>query len=306
MSIRMLRTLIAIEESGTFGEAAKAVFVTHAAVSQQMKSLEAEWKLQLFDRSPRTPVLTPIGRAVVTKAREVVKEYDNLIPSTIGDDGLHGELMLGAIPTVLVGLVPLTVSSLKKSYPKLHIHLQPGLTNELILQLERGRIDAAVVSRPSSIPKGFIWQSVAIEELQLLTSQDTVSDNPTQILKNNPFIRFNRSAVVGSIIEAWLKTNKISVTDTMELDGLEAISSMVLCNMGVAIAPRQCVQIIEPLPLRRISLGTDAPVRELGVAYREDTARERAIVEVVARLRKAAAIGTFSPGTLDLDAFHAS
>lgn len=304
MTIRMLRTLIAIEEHGTFGEAAKAVFVTHAAVSQQMKALEAEWQLQLFDRSPRTPVLTPLGRAVVAKAREVVKEYDNLIPSTIGDEGLHGELMLGAVPTTLVGLVPLTASSLKQSFPKLRIHLQPGLTNELILQLERGRIDAAVMSRPSIIPKGLIWQRVADEELQLLASQDTHSDDPIHILKNNPFIRFNRNAVVGSIIETWLKTNDISVTDTMELDSLEAISSMVLCNMGVAIAPRRCVQIVEPLPLRRISLGADAPVREVGIAYRGDTARERAIKEIVARLRKAVKIGTFTPGTMALDAFH--
>ena len=306
MSIRMLRTLIAIEEHGTFGEAAKAVFVTHAAVSQQMKALEAEWGLQLFDRSPRTPVLTPIGRAVVAKARKIVREYDALIPSIIGDEGLHGELMLGAVPTTLVGLVPLTASSLKRTYPKLHIHLQPGLTNELILQLERGRIDAAVMSRPLNLPRGMIWQGVAEEELQLLTSQDCLADDPLQILKSNPFIRFNRNAVVGSIIENWLKTNDVSVTDTMELDSLEAISSMVLCNMGVAIAPRRCVQIVDPLPLRRMSLGPKAPVRELGVAYRKDTARERAIEEVTARLRKAVEIGTFSAGALELEGFHAA
>lgn len=306
MSIRMLRTLIAIEEHGTFGEAAKAVFVTHAAVSQQMKALEAEWNLQLFDRSPRTPVLTPIGRAVVARAREIVRNYDDLIPSIVGDEGLHGEFMLGAVPTTLVGLVPLTVSSLKSNYPKLHVHLQPGLTTELILQLERGRIDAAIMSRPATLPKGLIWQEIAEEELQLLTSRDTGGDDPVEILKTNPFIRFNRNAVVGSIIETWLKGNGIAVSDTMELDSLEAISSMVLCNMGVAIAPRRCVQIVEPLPLRRMSLGADAPLRQLGVAYRADTARESAIKEVITRLRKAVRIGTFSPGKIDLDAFHAA
>ena len=304
MSIRMLKTLIAIDEHGTFGEAAKAVFVTHAAVSQQMKALETEWDLKLFDRSHRTPLLTPTGRAIVAKAREIVREYDNLIPSTIGDEGLQGELLLGAVPTTLVGLVPLTVSSLKKDYPKLHVHLQPGLTNELILQLARGRIDAAIISRPASIPRGLVWQHIAEEELHLLTSQVTTSDDPVRILKENPFIRFNRNAVVGSIIEDWLKSRNITVTDTMELDGLEAIASMVLCNMGVAIAPRRCVQIVEPLPLRRISLGMDAPVRELGVTYREDTAREAPIGQVLKRLRKAAKIGTFSPGKIELGPFH--
>lgn len=298
MSIRMLKTLIAVEENGTFSAAADSVFVTHAAVSQQMKALEAEWNVALFDRTRRTPEFTPIGRAMVARAREVVADYDNLVPSVLGDDGLNGELMLGAIPTTLTGLVPLTVSSLKKSYPKLHIRLQPGLTNDLILQLKRGRIDAAIISRPSHVPKGYVWHEVAEEELQLLAADGTESDDPIHLLRSNPFIRFTRNAVVGSMIESWLQEKKISVSDGMELEGLEAISSMVLCNMGVAIAPRRCVKITNPLPLKRLSLGPDAPVRHLGVTCHQNSAKARAIEEVVARLRQSVEIGVFSPETI--------
>lgn len=298
MSIRMLKTLIAVEENGTFSAAADSVFVTHAAVSQQMKALEAEWNVTLFDRTRRTPEFTPIGRAMVARARDVVTDYDNLVPSVLGDDGLNGELMLGAIPTTLTGLVPLTVSSLKKSYPKLHIRLQPGLTNDLILQLKRGRIDAAIISRPSHVPKGYVWHEVANEELQLLAADGTKSDDPIHLLRSNPFIRFTRNAVVGSMIESWLQEKKISVTDGMELEGLEAISSMVQCNMGVAIAPRRCVRITNPLPLKRLSLGPGAPVRQLGVVCHQNSAKTRAIEEVVARLRQSVEIGVFSPESI--------
>lgn len=294
MTIRMLKTLIAIEEHGTFSAAADAVFVTHAAVSQQMKLLESDWGVTLFDRSRRTPELTPLGRELVLKARKLVAEYDNLLPSVLEVDGLRGELLLGAVPTTLTGLVPLTVSSLKKSYPKLHVRILPGLTHDLTLQLERGRIDAAIISRPSHVSKGLVWHEIAQEELQLLASSDTASDDPIELLANNPFIRFSRNAVVGSMIEAWLQEKKITVADTMELEGLEAISSMVLCNMGVAIAPRRCVQAMYPLPLKRLSLGPDAPRRILGVACRQDSAKTRAVAEVVACLRQAVQIGKFT------------
>lgn len=298
MTIRLLKTLVAIEENGTFSAAADSIFITHAAVSQQMKLLEDQWNVKIFDRSHRTPELTPVGRALVAKARKVITEYDNLLPSVLEDDGLSGELMLGAVPTTLTGLVPLTVSSLKETYPKLIVHIQPGLTNDLMLQLERGRIDAAILTQPSHIPQGQVWNEIAKEELQLLAAQDTVSDDPIQLLKDNPFIRFSRKAVVGSMIEAWLQEQKITVADTMELEGLEAISSMVLCNMGVAIAPRRCVQVMHPLPLKRLSLGPTAPQRVIGAMHRQDSAKTRAIEEVVSHLRQAVEVGVF---TLDSD-----
>ncbi|NNJ73819.1 MAG: LysR family transcriptional regulator [Anderseniella sp.] len=289
MSIRVLRTLIAVEENGTFSAAADAVFVTHAAVSQQMKTLEAEWGLAVFDRTRRTPVLTPTGRALVSKAREVVAAYDALVPSVLGDDGLRGKLMLGAVPTTLTGLTPTAIAMLKEEFPDLHVSVHPGLTNELMLQVERGNLDAAIVSKPNLLPRRLNWQDIAAEPMQLLASTETESDDPVDLLQNNPFIRFSRNAVVGMMIEQWLQAHKIEVNDTMELEGLEAISSMVLRNLGVSIAPRSCVPAMNQLPLKRLSLGPQAPVRHLGLVSRDDSARTRVIDEMHARLLRAVA-----------------
>ncbi|MFK5980395.1 MAG: LysR substrate-binding domain-containing protein [Rhizobiaceae bacterium] len=290
----MLKTLIAVEENGTFSAAADAVYVTHAAVSQQMKTLEDMWQVDIFDRSKRPPSLTPTGRALVAKAREVVWNYNNLVASVVGDDGLNGELFLGAVPTTLTGLVPLAISNLKAAFPDLHVHVVPGLTYNLLRSIDRGSIDAAIISKPNLIQKSYNWQAVASEPLQLLASVETESDDPNYLLQNNPFIRFSRDAVVGELIENWLQENRIQVVDIMELESLEAISSMVLSNLGVSIAPKRCVQNMNPLPLKRIPLSKSGPVRHLGLFSRKDSTKSRVVDEVLRFLLEAVEIGHFS------------
>ncbi len=293
----MLRTLIAVEEHKTFSAAAEAVHVTHAAVSQQMRALEEEWQITLFDRSKRTPELTPTGRAIVAKAREVVRAYDNIVPSVISADALEGEVSLGAVPTTLTGLVPLAISRLKSEFPKLHVQVHPGLTTPLISQIERGTLDAAIVSRPTVLPPDFDYRHIADEPLQLLAAKGTTCDDPLALLASRPFIRFNRDAVVGQMIEGWLQRKGIRVQESMELDGLEAISSMVFANLGVSIVPASCVPSQNPLAIERVPLGPDAPMRHLGLIYRRDSLRLNVLQEIESALLDSAGIGTLTPNS---------
>ena len=116
MSFRRLKTLIAVAECGSFVKAANSTFLTPAAVSQQMKTLEAEMGVTLFDRKNRTPVLTPVGSALVSKAREIVHAYENMVSSVTGEGALEDDLAIGAVPTTMTGLIPRAVKSLRDGY----------------------------------------------------------------------------------------------------------------------------------------------------------------------------------------------
>jgi DNA-binding transcriptional LysR family regulator len=284
----MLRTLMAVDEHKTFSAAAEAVHVTHAAVSQQMRALEEEWQIALFDRSKRTPELTAIGRGIVAKAREVVRAYDTIVPSVVSADALQGDISLGAVPTTLTGLVPSTISRLKTGFPDLHVQVQPGLTTPLMSRIERGTLDAAIVSRPTVVPGTFVYRHIADEPLQLLAAKGTCCDDPLNLLATRPFIRFNRDAVVGQMIEGWLQRKGIRVQESMELDGLEAISSMVYANLGVSIVPASCAPSQHPIPIERVPLPADAPVRHLGLIYRRDTLRQRVLQAIEQALLESA------------------
>ncbi|HKL44740.1 MAG TPA: LysR family transcriptional regulator [Roseovarius sp.] len=287
MSIRLLKTLVAVADHRTFSAAADAVFITHAAVSQQMRTLEADLGIALFDRSHRTPELTPMGRAVVARARKLVEDYETLVPSVLGDDGLTGEVVLGAVPTTLIGLAPLSMSILRARYPDLRVRIRPALTSALLSGIDRGHYDVAMVTKPILMPRNMAFLPIADEPLHLITGQEVTETDPIRILNDQPFIRFNRDAVVGTLIETWLQENNIPVSEAMELDNLEAISSMVNANLGVSIVPRPCVRTAYTLPVNNVPLGPDAPSRELGLVHRKEHPKHRVIEEIHAALLQA-------------------
>lgn len=298
MTIRNLRTLVAVADHGSFTAAAAAVHLTHAAVSQQMKALEEEWDLALFDRSRRTPELTPVGRALVARAREIVAAYDGIVASVMGEAGFRGELTLGVVPTCMTALAPLSVAMLKSEHPDLHVRMVPGPTTELIAQVERRALDAALVSRPTPAPKRLRWRELVLEPFEVLASITARSDDPIELLRTKPFIRFTRRAVVGATIETWLQSAGIEVADGMELDNLDAISSMVCADLGVSIAPRQCVSPPNPPPLKRLPIPDGPPARALGLVMRDDSVKLRVLDVAFQKMRDVVELGAFDPRRL--------
>jgi len=300
MSIRHFRTLLAIRDHGSFTAAADAVLVTHAAVSQQMKMLEMQWGVELFDRRRRSPQLTPLGHAFANRAEAVVRAYDNIIVDIVDGAGFDGEFGLGAVPTTLTGLVPLALSNLRVKFDRLHVVVQPGLSAALLQQVDRRQIDAAIITRPTVLPQGLNFLKIADEPLELMAPPDTADDDPLSLLRRYPFIRFDRNALVGQMVETWLHDQRIVVQESMELEDLEAIASMVMANLGVSIVPRRCVRNMNPLPVTRMSLGHDAPIRQLGLVHRIDSAKTPVIEAVHHALLDSVALGEFTKPSGDL------
>lgn len=285
MSIRQLKTLIAVADHSSFTTAAAAVHVTHAAVSHQMKALELDWGVKLFDRSARTPALTPIGRAMVAKAREVVAAYDGIVQSVTNESGFMGELAIGAVPTTLSGLIPKVLVHLKEEHPKLHVRIVPGLSTDLLAQVERSALDGAIITRPTIIPRRHRWQEIAKEELMLVASLEAEGDDAVELLKNTPYIRFARKAMVGSMIEGWLQQQKFDVVEGMELETLDAIGSLVHANLGVSIIPKLSFPPAVQFPLRHLPLNPPPPQRELGLLSRDDSVKPNVLNVLVEKAR---------------------
>lgn len=273
MSIRALKTLVAISEHGSFRAAADAVFISHAAVSQQMKRLEDELQVALFDRSTRTPTLNQLGRTMVAQARDVIAAYDELMTSTGKQSQLTGELIIGAVPSTMAGLIPKSLSAFREEYPDVHIRIVPNLTPDLVAQVERGALDAAVLSRPRLVADFLNWQPIAEEPLVVIASTEIPSDDPLFLLQNYPYIRHSRHAHVGMLADEWLQKSKLKIHDKMELDSIESIQHMVMHKLGVSIVASPCVSRLRPLEIKRIPLTNPSISRTLGLVSRRSSSK---------------------------------
>ncbi len=281
MAIKFLRTLIAISEKGNFSAAADQVCVSPAAVSQQMKKLEEILDISLFERNKRTPELTAAGKALVPKAREIVRGYDAMLSNANNQDAMRGELTLGAVSSSLTSLVPIAIKALLHDYPEIHIRLITAPSHDLLPQLDRGAIDAAIMSKPLQLRHHLKWQTFAQEEMMVMCSTELSSNDPLELLKNNPYIRMSRHSVVGLMVDDILQDYKLNLSDAMELSSLDNITSMVSHNLGVAIVPRPCVldphyEGVKFIPLPQATSATinaKTVSRSMGILSRQDSSK---------------------------------
>jgi len=141
-TIRFLRTFLAVAHHGSFSEAAEQVALTQAAVSFQMRSLEAELGRELFDRSGRLAILNAAGRELLPEIKHLLDLYDRLRRPSTAPGELAGSVSVGSIVSCM-GTLSKVISGLKKAHPKLDVRILSGKASELAGKVEDGELDAA-------------------------------------------------------------------------------------------------------------------------------------------------------------------
>lgn len=241
MSIKHLRTLVSVHDSGSFLTASRELNVTLSTVSMQMKGLERELGAELFDRSHRPPKLTQAGVRLVEPARNLVKEYDNLVRQARFDEPLSGPVEIGAISTTTISLLPNALRLMAVQYPTAQIRVRTALTDDLIENVLSGQLDAALVTQPVDPPDGLRVVTVYSEELVVAGPAHLADRLSLEGLDGTPFIRFVRRTGIGKIIDELLVRHGIRPDFRMEIDALEGILNMIASGLGASIVPYRSV-----------------------------------------------------------------
>lgn len=285
MSIRLLRTFVAISETGSFAAAAKRTFVTQAAVSQQIKRLEEAIDTPLFIRGKRSPAMTQAGLALVPQAREILLRYDQFIASARSKSLVAGEIRIGAVPSVMSSLVPLALKKIRDEFPGIHIRIVPNLSADLLTQVHRGEVDAAIMSAPAKRQAGLRWSPLADETMMLVTSVDEAETDVNRLLTTRPYLRMSRQAWISELADELLEERGLSLRDSMELESLETIFGLVSHGLGIAIVPQPCFQDDHAKRLRFHELDEQKKHRTIGVLSKSDNASYQLIHELENSLR---------------------
>ncbi len=304
MTLQDLRYVVTLAELKHFARAAEACFVSQPTLSTQIKKLEAELGVALFERTNKRVMPTPAGAELISQARVVLQEAEKLRDmAQQAHDPMSGPLQLGVIPTLGPYLLPHLVPQLRADYPNLRLYLREDLTATLVERLRTGMLDAILVALPiqsdgleivelfrepfiMALPTGDpLTQKAEVAETDLIGAS-------LLLLEDGHCLRDQALAVCGFPAFG---------SEDFRASSLETLRQMVAAGIGCTLLPLLATQSASPsealIELR--SFVHPAPSRAIGLAARRGFPRMEMVQAFAAFIRRHAPAGVVVTPTSD-------
>ena len=276
MNIRDLKYLVCLADVGHFGKAADACFVSQPALSIQIKKLELDLGVQLFERTHKAVSLTDTGVTLVALARQILQQVEELkAVAQLAINPLSGPLRLGIFPTLAPYLLPHIMPQLSQRLPDVSFYLVEEKTNVLIEQLKSGELHAAFLSLP--VAEQMLKSAHLFDEEFLLAvphdhllSRQTVID-PSSVDYSALLLLDDGHCMKNQVLDFCSHMQQPNA-QWFRATSLEVLRHMVVSGMGVTFMPKLSTERCKLLSY----LSVDAPdlKRSIGLVYRGSTSKQ--------------------------------
>lgn len=284
MNIRDLKYVIAVAELHSFSLAAKRCYVTQPTLSSQIKKLEIELGVPLFERLNKRVILTAVGEKIVLSAMRVIQEVEYIKDISESEkDPLSGRFRLGAFPTLATYIFPKIIKPIKTTMPNLKLILIEDKTVNLIEQLNSGDIDAALLALPVS-NDSFNTQELfddyfrlAVHENHKLAGMTEVDHASLQginllLLEEGHCFR-DQALEVCNLIGA-------NEEHDFRATGLETLRQMIKAETGITLMPEIAISTDEE-DICYIPFKEPRPKRTIGLVWRKTLVKTKVIDELI-------------------------
>ncbi len=292
-SVRQLECLVATAKHLNFRAAAKDCHISQPALSGQIARLEAALGVTLFERNRRRVLLTPVGRAVVERAKRLLTELDDVTAlAQAHAEPLGGQLRLGVIPTIAPFMMPRALPLIRHACPDLEVLLREEQTGRSLGLLEEGKLDAVLLAleadlgEVSSLPlfrDAFVFAAATGHPLAKKKSVKT-SDLEGQrvlLLEDGHCLKD----------QAWAICQAQGVKDYVDFraTSLGTLAQMVSNGAGITLLPQLSVPTVGALPGIVVRpFAKPVPYRTIGIAWRSTSPRRELFETIAGVLRELA------------------
>ena len=230
LEIDLLRTLVAVAETGSFTSAGEVLGRTQSAISQQIRRLEGIVGKSLYNRTSRAVVLSADGELLLAHAFAIIARNDETLRIMTAPP-IEGRMRLGVAEDFIPRQLPVLLSRFGKAHPQVRLELMTGLSTMLVEKLNAGELDLVIAKRDAQPQTGrVIWR----EKLVWIASPEFRPDvNGTMPLVALPAPCSYRRIMLDVLRAAQLPW-RISCT----VHSIMGLQAAVIGNLGLSVLGR--------------------------------------------------------------------
>jgi DNA-binding transcriptional LysR family regulator len=274
MDIKQIKIFCDLAETRSFSKAASMSFISQSAVSQQVKALEQQLRLQLIDRTCRPLALTQAGNLCYKGFREIYERYEELRNHLVAfAHEITGSVTIAGIASIVLYLLQPYVRWYLQRYPNVRLRIEPMRSNQTIDAVLEDRADIGMIACPKEDRRlGVIEFHKERLLLAMHPSHELAAKKEVSIksLQNQPMILFEPDQATRKLIDRILKRYRVTVKPIMELDNIETIKRAIEANIGLSILPEPSIaQEVSAKAILAKPFAEEQLHRPVGIIYRK-------------------------------------
>jgi len=291
MQIESLKVFCDLAETESFTKAAQINHVTQSAVSQQISSLERQFKSLLIERSKKKFRLTREGQVLYEYSKQIIQTYEAL-HSKLQEikDIISGTIRVATIYSVGLHDLPPYIKRYLKQYPTVHIHVEYRRANQVYEDVLGNVVDIGLVAYPTRDSKLEIVALKRDPMVLIVHPQHPLAKSKALKLgaiAGQKFIAFEPDIPTRKAIDKVLKERSVSVHPVMEFDNIETVKRAVEIDAGISIVPQgTVVQEVAKQTLAAIPFEDAEFYRPLAAIYKKNKVLSPAMKQFLSILKE--------------------
>jgi DNA-binding transcriptional LysR family regulator len=290
MQIESLKMFCDLAETESFTKAAQINNVTQSAVSQQISSLERQFKSLLIERSKKKFRLTREGEVLYDYSKQIIQTYDSLSNKLQEiKEIISGTIRVATIYSVGLHDLPPYLKKFLKAYPTVNVHVEYRRSNQVYEDVLGNVVDLGLVAYPSRDAKLEVVPLRKDRLVLICHPQHPFAKNKSVKLKElagQKFIGFEPDIPTRRAIDKILRDQEVAVQHVMEFDNIETVKRAVEIDAGVAIVPQGTItQEVSKQTLAEVQMEDAEFYRPLAAIFKKNKVLSPAMKQFLAVLK---------------------